>query len=277
MKKISSLLIAALTLIACNKSFDKTDSGVEYKILAHEEGSRAVSAKDMLLMQLRMSVESSDSLLMETFADNTPRYIPAEEPTLKEVLQLLAKGDSAEFLVNADTLFRNSFGMNKPAHFSETERVRFVVKVVDVFTQAELEMKSRAQMESIKQKDSVDLAAYVSKLQNVKTTASGLMYVVEKEGNGKQPKKGERVAMIYSGYFTSGQTFDENIDREKPFEFNVGLMEVIPGWDEAVQLMKVGGKYKLIVPWQLAYGERGTGPIMPYTSLVFDVELLNVK
>jgi FKBP-type peptidyl-prolyl cis-trans isomerase FkpA len=277
MKKVSSLLIAALALIACNKSFDKTDSGVEYKILAHEEGSRAVGAKDMLLIQLRMTVESSDSLLMETYKDNTPRYIPAEEPTLKEVLQLLSKGDSAEFLVNADTLFRNSFGMNKPAHFAETERVRFVVKVVDVFTQAELEMKSRAQMESIKQKDSVDLAAYVSKLQNVKTTSSGLMYVIETEGKGKQPKKGDRVAMIYSGYFTSGQTFDENIDREKPFEFNVGLMEVIPGWDEAVQLMKVGGKYKLIVPWQLAYGERGTGPIMPYTSLVFDVELLNVK
>ncbi|MFN5921367.1 MAG: hypothetical protein ACK45I_08715, partial [Bacteroidota bacterium] len=75
MKKVSSLLIAALALIACNKSFDKTDSGVEYKILAHEEGSRAVGAKDMLLIQLRMTVESSDSLLMETYKDNTPRYI----------------------------------------------------------------------------------------------------------------------------------------------------------------------------------------------------------
>jgi FKBP-type peptidyl-prolyl cis-trans isomerase len=277
MKKSLLLGLIATTIFACNKSYKKTDSGIEYKIFSHEEDSRTVDAKDMLLMQLSMSVESNDSLLMETFSDNTPRYIPAEEPTLKEVLQLLAKGDSAEFLVNADTLFRNSFGMNKPSHFGDNERIRFVVKVVDVFSQAELEMKSKAQMESLKEKDSADVAEYVSKLQNVKTTASGLMYVIQQEGKGKQPKKGDKVAMLYSGYFTSGQTFDENLDRNQPFEFNVGLMEVIPGWDEAVQLMKEGGKYKLIVPWQLAYGERGTGPIMPYTSLVFDVELLKVK
>lgn len=277
MKKIIALSLAATTLFACNKGSETTESGIEYKILSHEEGSKLADPKDMMLVNLRMSTESNDSLLMETFTENSPRYIPIEEPTLKDLFVLLSKGDSVEFFVNADTLFQKSFGTPTPAGFKAGERVKFVIKIVDLFSQQELERKSMEQLQSFIQKDSLMLADYTSNIANLKKTASGLMYVVEKEGTGKKVEKGNTVKMLYKGYFMTGETFDENSNRDKPFEFAAGLGQVIPGWDEAVQLMKEGGKYKLIVPWQLGYGERGMGPITPCTSLVFDVELLKVN
>lgn len=276
MKK-NIIYLAALALLtgACNSGFETTESGVQYRILEHEDGARGISPGEMVYLNLRLSTESSDSLIMETFKDNTPRYIPADEPVLREVLAMLAKGDSAEFLVNADSLFQISFGVEKPESMKAEKNVRFVVKVVDVFNQNELKEKSMEQVKQLSDKDSTELTQYLTSQTNIQKTASGLMYIVENAGSGKSPAKGDKVSMKYRGYFLNGETFDQNLDRE-PFEFTLGLGQVIPGWDEGVALMNKGAKYKLIIPWQLAYGERGSGPILPCTSLVFDVELLNI-
>jgi len=110
---------------------------------------------------------------------------------------------------------------------------------------------------------------------NVKTTASGLQYVVEKEGEGKTPTKEDMVKVHYKGTLTNGTQFDSSYDRGEPAEFPVG--GVIPGWTEALQMMKVGSKYKLFIPPELAYGPSGRPGIPPNSVLLFDVELLEVK
>ena len=110
----------------------------------------------------------------------------------------------------------------------------------------------------------------------VKTTASGLQYQVLQEGTGKSPTKNDTVIVHYKGTLISGKEFDSSYKRGTPAEFPVG--GVIPGWTEGLQLMKVGGKYKLWIPSDLAYGERGAGAdIPPNTMLMFDVELLGIK
>ncbi len=106
-------------------------------------------------------------------------------------------------------------------------------------------------------------------------TESGLMYIVEKEGDGIHPEKGNKVTVHYSGYLTSGKKFDSSVDRNQPFSFDVGMRKVIGGWDEGIPLMSKGAKYKLIIPYWLGYGERGTGPIPPFADLIFDVELID--
>ncbi len=269
-------LTFALILASCNKGFETSESGSQYRIISHEEDARTIKAGDMLLVNLRMSTESSDSVIMETFKDNSPRYIPADEAVLKDILVLLAKGDSVEMLVNADTLFQKSFGVPKPESMKNEKNVHFIVKIVDVFDQAELKNKSMEQMKQLIEKDSLALKGFLSNLTNVQTTTSGLMYIVEKTGSGNAPKKGDKVSTRYKGTFLNGETFDENLEKE-PFEFTIGLGQVIPGMDEGVSLMNPGSKYKLIIPWNLAYGERGSGPILPCSSLVFDVELLKVN
>jgi peptidyl-prolyl cis-trans isomerase A (cyclophilin A) len=113
---------------------------------------------------------------------------------------------------------------------------------------------------------------------NAKATASGLMYVMEKEGTGKQATAGSTVKVHYTGKLTNGSKFDSSLDRGEPIEFPLGKGQVIPGWDEGIALFKVGGKGTLIIPYQLGYGERGYPPIIPAKAmLIFDIELIEVK
>ncbi|MFD2932736.1 FKBP-type peptidyl-prolyl cis-trans isomerase [Spirosoma flavum] len=109
----------------------------------------------------------------------------------------------------------------------------------------------------------------------VVTTASGLQYSVEKEGTGAKPMATDRVKVHYTGRLLDGKVFDSSVERGQPAEF--GVTEVIKGWTEALQLMPVGSKWKLYIPSDLAYGDRGAGAeIKPGSTLVFDVELLDI-
>jgi peptidylprolyl isomerase len=109
-------------------------------------------------------------------------------------------------------------------------------------------------------------------------TPNGLEYVELQPGTGATPQRGNTVQVHYVGTFPDGRKFDSSRDRGTPFEFRLGMGEVIQGWDEGVALMKVGGKANLIIPAHLAYGERGAGNIIPpNATLHFEVELLGIK
>ena len=116
----------------------------------------------------------------------------------------------------------------------------------------------------------IDLTALISDDQKVYTTKSGLQYIVVKEGSGASPTEKDSVTVNYRGAFLSGANFDSANG------ITFGLNRIIPGWTEGLQLMKEGAKYRLIVPPELAYGERGAGNIGPNQALIFDVELVNV-
>jgi FKBP-type peptidyl-prolyl cis-trans isomerase FkpA len=114
------------------------------------------------------------------------------------------------------------------------------------------------------------------------TTPSGLKITDTQVGTGATPRPGQTCVMHYTGWLyvngAKGQKFDSSVDRGRPFEFPIGRQRVIPGWDEGVATMKVGGKRTLIIPPQLGYGERGAGGVIPpNATLIFDVELLEVK
>jgi FKBP-type peptidyl-prolyl cis-trans isomerase FklB len=114
------------------------------------------------------------------------------------------------------------------------------------------------------------------KKEGVKTTATGLQYKVVKEGTGAQPKASDTVTVNYRGTLTNGKEFDSSYKRGEPATFPVN--GVIKGWTEALQLMKAGSKYQLFIPPNLAYGDRAVGPdISPNSTLIFDVELMDVK
>lgn len=111
-----------------------------------------------------------------------------------------------------------------------------------------------------------------------KSLPSGLSYIEMKEGTGDQARSGQEVTVHYTGYLTNGKKFDSSVDRGKPFSFTLGTGQVIKGWDQGVEGMKVGGKRKLMIPPDLGYGSRGAGGVIPPNAeLVFDVELLNVR
>jgi len=109
-------------------------------------------------------------------------------------------------------------------------------------------------------------------------TDSGLRYQYIQKGSGKQATKGSKVAVHYKGQLTNGQVFDDSYKRKQPIEFNVGVGQVIEGWDEGIMLLNVGDKARFVIPSHLGYGSRGAGgAIPPNATLIFDVELVDVK
>src|SRR3989441_4137784 len=150
-------------------------------------------------------------------------------------------------------------------------------QVKDVMAQFEKDMEQK--QKQLGEKNKTEGAKFLEenkKKQGVKTTASGLQYKVEKEGTGAQPKPTDMVTVNYRGTLIDGTEFDSSYKRGQPATFPVN--GVIKGWTEALQLMKVGSKYQLWIPSNLAYGERSVSPdIGPNSTLVFEVELIDVK
>jgi FKBP-type peptidyl-prolyl cis-trans isomerase len=112
------------------------------------------------------------------------------------------------------------------------------------------------------------------KRDGIQETASGLQYEVITMGTGPKPAAEEVVKVHYTGTLADGTKFDSSVDRGEPAVF--GVNQVIKGWQEGIQLMPVGSKFKFYIPYELGYGEQGTGPIPPYSTLVFEVELLEI-
>jgi FKBP-type peptidyl-prolyl cis-trans isomerase FklB len=144
--------------------------------------------------------------------------------------------------------------------------------------QKQLQDKQLADAAASGEKNKADGAAFLAanaKKEGVVTTKSGLQYQVLKRGTGPSPKATDTVKVHYHGTLLDGTVFDSSVQRDEPAEFPVN--RVIPGWTEALQLMKVGDKFRLFIPANLAYGERGAGgDIGPNATLVFDVELLEI-
>ena len=110
------------------------------------------------------------------------------------------------------------------------------------------------------------------------TTASGLQIIDIVIGSGSSPQSGQTAVVHYTGWLEDGTKFDSSVDRGTPFEFTVGARQVIAGWDEGIASIRVGGKRRLIIPPDLAYGEQGRPPTIPANAiLIFDVELLEVR
>ena len=115
-----------------------------------------------------------------------------------------------------------------------------------------------------------------AKRPEVKTTATGLQYEIVKEGDGPMPTAQDSVTVHYTGKLIDGTVFDSSVERGAPATF--GVSQVIPGWVEALQMMKAGSKWRLFIPSQLAYGPNGAGPVIgPDSTLIFDVELIKVE
>jgi FKBP-type peptidyl-prolyl cis-trans isomerase FkpA len=151
---------------------------------------------------------------------------------------------------------------------AEATRTAFMQKL-----QAKQAAEQTAMAENNKQAGETFLAQNKTKA-GVQMTTSGLQYQVLRQGNGPKPTATDTVKVHYAGTLLDGTKFDSSYDRGQPAQFV--LNQVVPGWTEGVQLMPTGSKYKFWIPSELAYGERGPGPIGPNATLVFEVELLEV-
>lgn len=192
---------------------------------------------------------------------------------------LLQQGfDAKELDVDVAVLadgFRDALAASK-AKYTPEELDAAMAQFQQVMEGKRMAAVAKAQEAAAKNKtDGEAFLADNAKKEGVKTTESGLQYLVLKEGEGDKPKAENTVKVHYAGTLLDGTEFDSSIKRDEPAVFP--LNRVIPGWTEAVQLMNVGSKYRLFIPAALAYGEQGRPGIPPNSVLVFEVELLSIE
>jgi FKBP-type peptidyl-prolyl cis-trans isomerase len=270
--------------IEANKITEKpTLSGVYIVVKEQGEGARIDSGS---MVKLHFSVSLIDEkILFSSFDRPEPLKFQYgqkfDTPGLEEAIGTLKKGAKAKVIVPSSMAFGE---MGKGSLVPPYATLIYNIDVVDVQSKAdyEKEMAEEKQQEQMKI-DSAKKAEYFLrenylKAHNVtvKPTTDGLYYIEKVKGTGKQPIKGNKVRVLYTGTLLDGKQFDSSVDKNDPYEFTLGTGQVIKGWDEGIAMMKQGGKATLIIPSAIAFGDRVNGEITPYSTLVFDVELLEV-
>lgn len=244
----------------------QTESGLIYKMTKNGEGETPVSGNKVALhytgyLEDGTKFESSyDRGTPFIFVYKTQPILPAWE----EAIAMMKAGGEMKVVLPPWLGFGpQGKGAIPPNAILEFDLV--LVEVIDVEAETK---KLNAEFKESMSKE------YPKAIQ----TSSGLMYIIEKKGNGTFASKGQEVEVHYTGYLTNGDKFDSSKDRDQPFKFPLGQGRVIKGWDEGIGLIDVGGKIKLIIPYWLAYGEQGRPPqIPPAATLIFEVEMLGVK
>ncbi len=288
--RIAQMAIAGMALFslnACkNDSFKKTKDGLEYKIVKDEKGGKNAAYGDIVEMHLHIHL--GDSVLFDSrkMNDNKSLSVPLMPANFKgdwpEGLTLMSPGDSAVFLVSVDSV-RKLSGGNLPAWMKNGDKISYEVSLVSVKSQEDAKKEESAKAAKQIEVDDQILQQYFTANGITATkTASGLYYVIEKEGTGSNVAQGQTAMVMYTGKTLDGKSFDSNIDPQfqhtDPLPVAIGTHSVIPGWEEGIQLLKKGTKAKLFIPSPLAYGPQSPGPGIPANSvLMFDVEVKDVK
>lgn len=205
-----------------------------------------------------------------------------DTPGFDEVVGKLKEGSKALIIVPSSAAFGEQGRGNVVPPYAT---LVYNVEIIDVMSkeefekeQAEAKQKQEIMKENAKKEETTKLQKYLTDNKiDTKPTESGLIYIETVKGTGAKAEPGKTVTLHYVGKLLDGTKFDSSLDRNEPFEFVLGKGQVIKGWDEGVAMMNAGGKATFIIPSSIGYGERDMGVIPPYSTLVFDVELLGVK
>ncbi len=291
----SILIFCALFISACGgNELWETDEGVKFKIVRDVNGPDFINGH---YVYLTMDYYDEDDSLLFTYRDKsipvTLLYIDSiwnKSGQIYQVLKLLNVGDSAIFKVNAADLFERSFRGAIPAGIKPESEITFYVGVENMTSAKEFRLWQadlyRQQQEKVRiareEQFLEDLSIIDHFMENhgiiPMELASGVRYVVHKEGRGKPPKKGDLVTILYTGKLLDGTVFDSSNKKNEPFTFIMGMENVITGLNQGVSIMPEGAKYTLYIPSTLAYGAREIGKIIrPNSILVFEVEVLEIE
>ena len=305
MKYILFILTLGLAVNArAQTDVQHTPHGATYRVFTHNTGDK-IKVNDVITFDFIQKTDK-DSILMSSFITGNKgkaQVLPIEglkdiaEVNLMEVFPNLALNDSVEVKIPTDSVFKGH-DAQCPAFFPKGSNLVFVLKVEkiqslnDAIAERNAEMeKAKAEEAKLQVNEAVAAAAYIASHKLVlKTTPSGLKYVITKPSLKLKPQKGDTLLVNYAGRGLDDKIFDTSIESiakasglnqpgrtYEPYEVIVGAGGVIPGWDEGLLLLNEGSKATFVIPSSLAYGAQGMGAITPFSTLVFDLELVKVK
>jgi len=275
------LLLISVMISACgsmNNSFKEHPSGLLYRFMEMNPSGLTPTTGDILV--LSFSVYTSGGRLLES---NDYYRLQLGTPLYKgdffTGLGMIQVGDSAAFSLDAGSYYEKTRKRELPAEFKAGDPVIIHLRLKDILSQEELEQERLGIYHKDETQELLLLQDYL-RIANITETPgeSGVYRVIKVKGTGKMAQPGHSLKVHYTGTTIDGKVFDSSLQRNNPISFVLGAGQVIPGWDEAFNGMEEGTVAKLIIPSKMAYGKDGyQNIILPFSTLVFDVELIEVK
>ena len=284
---IFCLLCFAFVFLGCSQKaeypgYTKSKTGFYYKLVKIGEDGSKCQFNDYVTIDIRYKTVKDSAFFAgrRKFQISKPDFPGA----IDECLTMLAKEDSACFILSASDFFKRTLLSDLPPFLKETDKMKIEVSVLDIQTTKQFALEKEAFLRWIDdfgEYEKTILKQYLdgSKLK-VSPLTSGMYYLPIKSGNNKGVKLGDTIVVHYEGKFLNGKFFDSTRERNEAFQFVYGQQwQVIKGMEEAIGIMHEGEKALFIMPSELAFGQTGssTGIIPPFTSLIFEVELVSVK
>ena len=287
LRMATAMVAGTMLLAACGssdmKGYKQTDEGLYYRFEQQCKDSLQVQEGDVLVGEMTIRL---DTTVLQTNVGHTERLIPAiptYDGVLHEGLLMMHVGDKATFAIEADSMAKFMQPNQMPPMYEKGKGMKFYyeINLQDIVTRdefAEEQANYQQEMERVRQQEPELIAAYVQE-NGIKTqpTADGLYIIVKKQGNGTKVAVGRQVAIHYTGRLLDGTVFDSSEGKD-PLSYVVGQMGLIRGWEEGVMGQPEGTQLQLIIPSAMGYGSMGAGGMIPpYSTLVFDLEIVSVK
>jgi FKBP-type peptidyl-prolyl cis-trans isomerase len=296
MKYIHSILVLTIAVNAnAQTDLQHTPKGALYQVFTHNTGDK-IKLNDVITFQFIQKTDK-DSVLGSTYIIGHPvqaQIVPSQNVgDLMEIFPLLTLKDSALVKVPTDSIFKGHEDQ-RPPFFPKGSNLSIIIKIERVQSLNDAIAERNAAIEKIKTDEITSANKYIADHKLIlKTTATGLKYVITKPSVKLKPMKGDTVLVNYAGRGLDDKVFDSSIETVaksaglqqpgrayEPLKVVIGAVgegAVIAGWDQGLQLLGEGSKATFVVPSNLAYGAQGNGDIKPYSTLVFDLEVVKVK
>ena len=287
MQRIKHLfLFGTLTLLlsACGESFQKTKSGLVYKIIPGKK--KGAQVKPGAVIKFHVLVTQKDSVTYDSYG-KIPAFAMVDSAArpydITEIFPKLHVGDSAVVVQLIDSLAKMQGGQMPPG-MKKGDKITIKLRVLDLYNDIPTAQANYSkEMESQKERDIKEVEAYLKSknINSIKTPAGAYVEIINK-GDGALPDSGKQVSLKYTGTNLKGDKFDSNVDpafgHTDTFKIVIGQMGSIQGFEEGVKQIAKGGKAKIYIPSMLGYGMQGAPPkIKPYEHLIFEVETLDIK
>ncbi|MCL2041785.1 MAG: FKBP-type peptidyl-prolyl cis-trans isomerase [Bacteroidales bacterium] len=255
-----------------NDDFQVAPNGVKYKAIVANPDGRQVMVNDIITITSALFI--NDSLVSENTAPMPMMVMePQRAGDLFDAILLMREGETTAFAFDPKVYI----GDNLPPFIKETDVINMTISLIKTQTETEFEADRLVAAEKLIAEEKTTLRQYMEENNiNATETESGLFIAVVQEGTGQQAQPGDQVSVHYTGKLLNGKVFDSSVDRGTPIRFQVGVGQVIRGWDEGIVTMKVGEKAIFLIPSPLAYGERDLGDIPANSPLIFEVELVEI-
>lgn len=272
------LWVAGNLISSCNKDgFSVTPSGLKYNLI-EEKGGRKPEFGDMLRMHL-IYKDKDGKVLYNSSELGEAFVIELTNPTfvggIEEGFAMMAEGDSAVFLVPADSIFDKTFKQPRPSTIGAKDLLHFEVRLKKVMSKEEFRKDSKRTSDNINVEELRLIELYMGDNEiSVEPVKPGVYFILFKDGKGAYPKPGDKVEVKYTGSFLNGEMFDASGKNNENLIYTLGDGTHLIAWEEAIATMRPGGVARLILTSSNAYGASGLDPVPPNTPIIFDIELV---